>query len=47
MWWEGIIPVADACGVKHYVVEQDDCKDDEPMDCIRKSSEYLHRNFFD
>ena len=47
MWWEGIIPLAKECGVSHFVVEQDDCKNDDPMDCIRISSEYLHKNFFD
>lgn len=47
MWWDGIIPVADASGVKHYVVEQDDCGEDDPMDCIKVSSDYLHKNFFD
>ena len=47
MWWEGIIPLAKECGVSYFVVEQDDCKNDDPMDCIRISSEYLHKNFFD
>ena len=47
MWWEGIIPLAKECGASYFVVEQDDCKDDDPMDCIIKSSEYLHKNFFD
>ena len=47
MWWDGIIPVAEASGVKHFVVEEDDCGEDDPMDCIKISSDYLHKNFFD
>jgi sugar phosphate isomerase/epimerase len=47
MWWEGIIPLAEECGASYFVVEEDDCGEDDPMDCIKSSSDYLRKNFFD
>ncbi len=44
LWWQGIIETAENCGVKHFVVEQDEC-DGDPFDSIEKSSKYLHKNF--
>ncbi len=44
MWWEGIMESAAKAGVKYYVVEQDRCPGD-PFDSIKKSSEYIHKNF--
>ena len=32
-------------GVKHFVVEQDSCPGD-PFESLKKSSDYLHANFF-
>ncbi len=45
LWWEGIIETALRTGVKHFVVEQDVCPGD-PFESLRRSSEYLHANFF-
>ena len=42
--FDGIIPLAEACGVKHFCVEQDIWPGD-PFDSIKQSSEYLHKNF--
>ena len=44
LYWDGIIPAAEAAGVKYYVVEQDYCPGD-PFDSIKKSSEYIHSMF--
>lgn len=48
LYWEGILETAIKTGVKHFVVEQDNAVADgnDPFECLRKSSEYLHANFF-
>jgi sugar phosphate isomerase/epimerase len=38
--WQGILDVANAIGVRHCIVEQDQC-DGDPLDSIRMSYEYL------
>ena len=43
LYWNGIIPLAEACNVKHFVVEQDICGN--PLESIKTSSDYLHKNF--
>lgn len=43
LYWDGIIKTAEECGVKHFVVEQDICK--EPFESIKISSEYLTEKF--
>ena len=45
LYWQGIIDAAKNSAVRHYVVEQDFSED--PMESIKISSEYLHRNFFE
>lgn len=45
LYWEGILETAMRTGVKHFVVEQDTCPGD-PFDSLKKSSDYLHANFF-
>ena len=45
LYWEGIIETAIRTGVKHFVVEQDTCPGD-PFESLKKSSDYLHANFF-
>lgn len=45
LWWDGIIETAKQSGVKHFVVEQDEC-DEDPIKSIEISSKYLHNNFF-
>lgn len=44
LYWHGIIEQAEKSGIKHYVVEQD--YSEHPIESIKISSEYLHRNFF-
>ena len=44
LYWEGIMESAQKAGVKYYVVEQDTCPGD-PFESLRRSSEYIHRNF--
>jgi len=41
LYFEGIIETALNCGVKHFVVEQDEC-DGNPVDSLKKSIEYLN-----
>ena len=45
LYWEGIMETAIRTGVKHFVVEQDTCPGD-PFESLKKSSDYLHANFF-
>lgn len=45
MYWKGIIEEALNSGVKYFVVEQDFCQDRDPFECLKKSSNYLHKNF--
>jgi len=44
LWWDGIIKAAEECGVRHFVVEQDEW-DKDSLECIRISSQYLHQHF--
>ncbi|MBO5755708.1 MAG: sugar phosphate isomerase/epimerase [Clostridia bacterium] len=47
LYWEGILETAFKTGVKHFVVEQDNAPDfGDPFECLKRSSEYLHANFF-
>ena len=48
LYWEGILETAIKTGVKHFVVEQDNAVADgrDPFECLKKSSDYLHANFF-
>ncbi len=45
LYWEGILEAALRTGVRHFVVEQDTCPGD-PFESLKRSSEYLHANFF-
>lgn len=42
--WDAIMNAAQESGVKYYAVEQDICEDD-PFECLRRSSEFIHKNF--
>ena len=44
LYWEGILETAQKTGIQYYVVEQDTCPGD-PFDSVRKSAEYLKKNF--
>jgi len=35
--WDGIFAACDAAGVQYAFIEQDDCYDDNPFDCLRTS----------
>lgn len=39
--WQGVIDSARNAGVKYFVVEQDDCQERDPFECLEKSYEYL------
>ena len=41
MNFERIIDTAEKCGTEYLLVEQDDCYDDDPFDCVKKSYQYL------
>lgn len=41
LYFEGIIETALDCGIKQFVVEQDEC-DGNPIDSLKKSIEYLN-----
>ena len=40
LYFEGILPLALRLGIENFVVEQDSC-DEYPLDCLRKSYEYI------
>lgn len=40
LYFEGIIPLALDCGIKHFVVEQDEC-DGDPIESLKQSFDYL------
>ena len=41
MNFEKIIASADSAGAKYLLVEQDDCYEEDPFDCLKKSYDYL------
>lgn len=41
MNFEKIINVAESIGTQYLLVEQDNCYDEDPFDCVKKSYEYL------
>jgi sugar phosphate isomerase/epimerase len=43
--WHSILPAAKEAGTQYYIVEQDTCPGD-PFDSIKKSYDYLSRNYF-
>lgn len=42
LYWDGILATAEATGVKHYVVEQDQCPGD-PFDSLKMSADFLKK----
>ncbi|MBQ8893951.1 MAG: sugar phosphate isomerase/epimerase [Clostridia bacterium] len=40
LYFKGIVKAAYACGIKHFVVEQDSCESN-PIDSLRKSYKYI------
>ena len=40
LWWDGIIEASTRAGVKHFVVEQDEC-DRDPLECAGESAAFL------
>lgn len=43
LYWPGIIEEARKSGVKYFVVEQDDCQDRDPFDCLERSYNFLKK----
>ena len=43
MFWDGIIKESREAGVKCFVVEQDNCQDRDPFECLKRSYEYLRK----
>lgn len=43
LYWDGIMEEAQAAGVKHYVVEQDDCRGEDSLDALARSREFLEK----
>ena len=43
LYWDGIIAEAENAGVKHYVVEQDDCGDMDVFEAIKRSRDFLEK----
>lgn len=43
LFWDGIIKEAENAGVKHYVVEQDNCGDMDVFEAIERSREFLEK----
>lgn len=41
--WDKIISCAEESGVRYFVVEQDDCQDENPFDALARSREYLEK----
>lgn len=39
--WDDILPAFDAAGTQVYAVEQDNCYDRDPFDCLRSSYDFL------
>lgn len=35
--WDGILSIAQSCGTRHLLVEQDDCNGEDPFDCLKRS----------
>jgi len=44
--WEDILPAAEAAGVEWYCIEQDNCYDRDPFDCLRSSLNFLAAQSF-
>lgn len=45
--WDRIIPAAEKAGVKHFIVEQDDCNGKCPFDELERSFRFISEHFFD
>ena len=42
LWWEGIIAKAEEIGVRHFIVEQDEC-DGDSLECAKRSIAYIKK----
>lgn len=45
MNFKGIMEAAKKAGVKYYCVEQDESYGKDPFECVKASSDYIHKNF--
>ncbi len=45
MYWDGIIKAAIDTGVRHFVVEQDNCNGRDPFECLKQSFDYISEKF--
>ncbi|MBQ4087256.1 MAG: sugar phosphate isomerase/epimerase [Clostridia bacterium] len=43
LYWDGIMKEAENAGVKHYIVEQDDCFGENPFDALARSIRFLEQ----
>lgn len=43
--WHSIIPALEAGGTEWYIIEQDNCYGEDPVDCLTRSRNFLVENF--